>query len=573
MKKKALLFLLILLSLSSCLRVVTHSPIHLEEDVKEEIIETGHVSETLCITSNCFEDFVNLTLEIEQSHEKKCVVKYNRIKYTEKEMGMYGNFGMWAALSVVTFGAPIVIAIFQYPFIAIMAIDEKEDLGRFSRSLSHPPRIETSSVSTGTIKITSIPNTPFKPNSSGIFSIPIKNLDPWRSNSYLTYHAPSGKIYHSQFSFNWYEFSKETLIKTGDEAFDKEEFYKAAGFYQKADHQEKTSLAFVKAGEKALKNKDFSNAINYFEKAGQTERAKEIYILQGEEALKNKNFDNAINYFKQAHAKDKIKKTYEARFNSKGIENVFGDTMKAWGNLIWGMDINDAEEALKSEGFDNPPKVVRGRYNFSSADTELDFSSQFQSILEKQQKQLNPKAEKLPEKKIVLKKDNLEITCYFFELEPGYWPLYQISLIYDESRITGAKILDGRGSKKYLNLEFLEKLQTQYGKPTLLDSKTYRDFSQGETHEFEIKTYQWDDKFSSIELNVSYMKRGSQHLSGKFDPGIYYTNNALWDYYKKNQTVKEENKNYYNYEEEDPYEELKEKLKREFMRNLEERLR
>lgn len=561
MKKKALLFLLILLSLSSCLRVVTHSPIHLEEDVKEEIIETGQVSETLCITSNCFEDFVNLTLEIEQSHEKKCVVKYNRIEYTEKEMGINGDFGIWVGLSFFTLGIPIVITIFQYPFIAIMAIDEKKDLGRFSRSLSHPPRIETSSVSTGTIKITDFNEISFKPNSSGIFSIPIVNLDPWQSNFDVEYHEPSGKIYHSQFSFNWYEFSKETLIKTGDEAFDKKEFYKAAGFYQKAGHQEKASLALVKAGEKALKEKDFSNATNYFEKAGQTERAKEIYILQGEEALKNKNFDTAINYFKQAHVKDKIKKAYEAKLNSKGIEKVFGDTIEAWGNLIWGMDINDAEGVLRSEGFDTPPK-----------DTQLDFSSQFQSILEKQQKQLNPKAEKLPEKKIVLKKGNLEITCYFFELEPGYWPLYQISLIYDESRITGAKILDGRGSKKYLNLEFLEKLQTQYGKPTLLDSKTYRDFSQGETHEFEIKSYQWDDKFSSIELNVSYMKRGSQHLSGKFDPGIYYTNNALWDFCNpnpENKPVVQEEKEeplYYK-KKEKPY---KEKWERDLDRKLEE---
>lgn len=320
-----------------------------------------------------------------------------------------------------------------------------------------------------------------------------------------------------------------------------------------ANHQEKVSLALVKAGEKALKEKDFDNAIHYFEKAGQTERAKEIYILQGEEALKNKNFQNAINYFKQAHAQDKIKKTYEAWFNSKGIENVFGNKIGTWGNLEWGMDINDTKEVLKSEGFDTPPM-----------DNQLDFGAMFQKHSDDLERQFNLKKTKMPEKKFVLKKGNLEIICYFFELEPGYWPLYQISIIYDESRITGVKILDGRGSKKYLNLEFLEKLQTQYGKPTLLDSKTYRDFSQGENHEFEIKTYQWDDGYSSIEINVSHMIRGSQHISGKFDPAIYYTNNALWDFCnpspEKKPVVQEE-------KEKEPY---KEKWERDLDKKLEE---
>lgn len=160
MKKRALLFLIILNILYACTGAT--------------IKETSTPSKDLIVHAKPIENYVELSLSIEKS--------YARTKWLK---------------------------------------EKKENL---------PPRVEHQPVLEGTIKITDFNEISFKPNSSGIFSIPIVNLDPclWQSNFDFEYHEPSGEIYHSQFSFNWYEFSKETLIKTGDEAFDKGEFDKAA---------------------------------------------------------------------------------------------------------------------------------------------------------------------------------------------------------------------------------------------------------------------------------------------------------------------------------------------------------
>lgn len=554
MKKRALFLIIMLMGFCSCLRVATHAPVYREENITEKIKETGQVSETLCATSDCLEDRVELSLSMEKSYERKRIQSYDRMAYIEKEIAFSDNIWVWAYSMT---GIPLVVTIFQYPFVAIMAIDEEENTGRLERSFPHNPRIESVPIMQGSIRLLSPAlETVLNQNPSGGFTIPLHFLEPEQGNFSFVYQAPSGKSYSAHFAVNWASFHSGSLIAAGDEAFKQQKFHQAAGFYRLGGDMEKMVQSLVFAGEAALKEKNYSSAIEYFEKVGQADKAKAVYVLWGEDLLKNKSFYAAIEQFKKAGADHLRKKTYEAWLSEKGIQKVSGGKIGAWGSLAWGMDMSYAEEVLRSEGFQDPP-----------ADTQLDFASQFQSIIEKQQKQLNPKKEKLPEKKLVLKKQNLEITCYFFELEPGYWPLYQISLIYDESRITGLKILEGKANQKYLNLEWLEKLKSKHGNPALLDTETHYDFSQDETHTFEIKSYQWDDGISSIEINVSRMVKGKNHLSGKFDPGIYYTSNALWDYYKKLQEEQAEIEEESEEEEETDsgeYQPYKEKWERDF---------
>jgi len=131
---------------------------------------------------------------------------------------------------------------------------------------------------------------------------------------------------------------------------------------------------------------------------------------------------------------------------------------------------------------------------------------------------------------IVLEKENLTVSALFFEIIPEYYGLYEVKLNFKESRWN---VWDTR---KYLNLEFLEKLEEKYGKGDLIDKKqeSYYEQAQGGYHVFEIETYNWDDSITGIQIEVSEMKKGNYHYATQYNSAIIYYSDKLFNlYYEK----------------------------------------
>jgi len=218
--------------------------------------------------------------------------------------------------------------------------------------------------------------------------------------------------------------------------------------------------------------------------------------------------------------KEKNKEMYkEVLKKFKITGGKFGD---GWSNLKWGMPNDQVLEILLNEGFKKP--------NLDSKDPLDTMRKSMAAYADVIDKLSGNKKNEIKQFEIVLEKENLTVSALFFEIIPEYYGLYEVKLNFKESRWN---VWDTR---KYLNLEFLEKLEEKYGKGDLIDKKqeSYYEQAQGGYHVFEIETYNWDDSITGIQIEVSEMKKGNYHYATQYNSAIIYYSDKLFNlYYEK----------------------------------------